>query len=92
VVPLLADYIHNDSKGTCSALLVLMSSLGALFSAELNVTLLKNIDAGEKIKVQYLSAAAVTLIIGNKCISYRTDVHADMPQAWKHLLHWQQKA
>lgn len=64
VVPLLADYVHNNSKGTCAAILVLMSSLGALFSAELNVTLLKSVDIGEKIKVQYLSAAAVTLVVG----------------------------
>lgn len=64
VVPLLADYVHNNSKGTCSAILVLMSSFGALASAELNVTLLKNIDVGEKIKVQYLSAAAVTFVVG----------------------------
>ena len=66
MVPLLADYVHNNSKGTCSAILVLMSSLGALFSAELNVTLLKSIDAGEKIKVQYLSAAAITLVVGKR--------------------------
>ena len=64
VVPLLADYVHNNSKGTCSAVLVLMSSLGALFSAELNVTLLKNIDVNEKIKVQYLAAAGVTFVVG----------------------------
>lgn len=41
VVPLLGDYIHNDSKGTSSAILVFMSSLGALSSAEINFTILK---------------------------------------------------
>lgn len=63
-MPLLADYVHNNSKGTCSAILVLMSSLGALFSAELNVTLLKSIDMSQKIKLQYLCASGVTFVVG----------------------------
>jgi hypothetical protein len=63
-VPLLADYIHNDSKGTCSAILVLMSSFGALGSAELNTAILNNIDKGSKITVQYLAASGITLVVG----------------------------
>lgn len=64
MVPLLADYIHNDSKGTCAAILVLMSSFGALGSAELNMTLLNNVDSESKITIQYLSAAGITFFLG----------------------------
>ena len=44
VVPLLADYIHHKSRGTCAAILVLMSSFGAVTSAYLNFTILSNVD------------------------------------------------
>lgn len=63
VVPLLGDYIHNDSKGTSSAILVFMSSLGALTSAEVNLNILKN-TLKSHIYVQYLTAGGITVIIG----------------------------
>jgi hypothetical protein len=63
VVPLLGDYIHNDSKGTSSAILVFMSSLGAFVSAQINFSLLKS-TLQSKIYVQYLVAAAITFVIG----------------------------
>lgn len=66
VVPLLADYIHNDSKGTCSAVLVFMSSLGALTSAEMSFNILKR-TVDDKIYIQYLTAATITFLVG---ISY----------------------
>jgi hypothetical protein len=64
VVPLLADYIHNDSKGAISALLVLMSALGALASAELNTVLLSKITSSSKITIQYLVAAGIIFVVG----------------------------
>lgn len=63
VVPLLGDYIHHDSKGTCSAILVFMSSLGALTSAEMSFTILKK-TIESKIYVQYLTAAGITAVVG----------------------------
>ena len=45
VVPLLADYVDHKSRGTCAAILVFMSSIGALVSAELNFTILSKVDS-----------------------------------------------
>ena len=42
VIPLLADYVHNDYKVTTSAVLVFMSSLGALASVETSFNSKKN--------------------------------------------------
>lgn len=44
VIPLLADYVHQKSRGTCAAFLVFMSSIGALSSAFLNFTILSKLD------------------------------------------------
>ena len=44
VIPLLADYVNQKSRGTCAALLVFMSSIGALSSAFLNFTILSKLD------------------------------------------------
>ena len=63
VVPFLGDYIHNDSKGTSSAILVFMSSLGALASAEINFNILKN-TIKDHIYIQYLTAGSVTIVVG----------------------------
>lgn len=43
VVPLLADYVHRESRGTCAAILVFMSSCGAVSSAFINFTILNSI-------------------------------------------------
>ena len=45
VVPLLADYVHFKSRGTCAAILVFMSSLGAVSSAFINFSILSNINS-----------------------------------------------
>jgi MFS family permease len=63
VVPLLADYIHPDKKGVASSLSVFMSACGALASAEINYSLLSNIQ-GSKIYIQYAVAASVTILVG----------------------------
>jgi MFS family permease len=44
VIPLLADYVHKGSRGRCAAILVFMSSLGAVCSALINFTILKRIS------------------------------------------------
>lgn len=64
VIPLLADYVHHESRGTCAAFLVLMSSFGALSSAFLNFTILSKLEVSSKIYVQYNTAAVLILIIG----------------------------
>ena len=43
VIPLLADYVSHKSRGTCAAILVFMSSIGALSSAFLNFTILSKL-------------------------------------------------
>ncbi len=43
VIPLLADYVSHKSRGTCAAILVFMSSIGALSSAFINFTILDKI-------------------------------------------------
>lgn len=64
VVPLLADYVNHKSRGTCAAILVFMSSVGALSSAFINFTILSRIDAEYKIHLQYGVAASIILILG----------------------------
>jgi len=64
VVPLLADYVSHKSRGTCAAFLVLMSSLGALSSAELNFTLLNNFSSDKKIFLQYGVISGLILLVG----------------------------
>ena len=64
VIPLLADYVNQKSRGTCAAILVFMSSIGALLSAFLNFTILSKLDSEYKIYIQYNVAAALILIIG----------------------------
>lgn len=64
VIPLLADYVSHVSRGTCAAILVFMSSLGALGSAFLNFTILSKIDSTSKIYIQYNFAAFIVLVIG----------------------------
>lgn len=65
VIPLLADYVSPVSRGTCAAILVFMSSLGAVGSAFLNFTLLSNLDSESKINYQYGIAALIILIVGS---------------------------
>lgn len=64
VVPLLADYIHHKSRGTCAAILVLMSSIGAVSSAFLNFTILSKIDSESKLNLQYGTVAIIILVLG----------------------------
>ena len=64
VIPLLADYVNHKSRGTCAAILVFMSSVGALTSAFLNFTILSRIDASYKIHIQYGIAAILILTLG----------------------------
>lgn len=64
VVPLLADYVSHESRGTCAAFLVFMSSVGAVSSAFINFTILNNISLSNKIYVQYGVISAIILIIG----------------------------
>lgn len=64
MVPLLADYVDHKSRGTCAAFLVLMSSLGALSSAEINFSVLKNISGDNKIYIQYGIISSLILLIG----------------------------
>lgn len=45
VIPLLADYVHHKSRGTCAAILVFMSSLGAVSSAFINFSILSNVNS-----------------------------------------------
>lgn len=45
VVPLLADYVHQKSRGTCAAILVFMSSIGAVSSAFINFSILSKVDS-----------------------------------------------
>lgn len=67
VVPLLADYVHQESRGTCAAILVFMSSLGAVSSAFINFTILSSIGVEDKIYLQYGVISVLILLIG---ISY----------------------
>ena len=64
VIPLLADYVSHQSRGTCAAILVFMSSIGALGSAFLNFTILSKLQSEYKIYVQYITAAGLILGIG----------------------------
>ena len=64
VVPLLADYVGHESRGTCSAILVFMSSVGAVSSAFINFTILNNIDSHKKIYIQYGVISILILVIG----------------------------
>jgi len=64
VVPLLADYVDHKSRGTCAAFLVLMSSLGALSSAEINFSVLNNVSSDSKIFIQYGIISALIMLIG----------------------------
>ena len=64
VVPLLADYVSHESRGTCAAILVFMSSMGAVSSAFINFTILKNLDSNKKIYYQYGVISVLILIIG----------------------------
>lgn len=56
--------MSHKSRGTCAAFLVLMSSLGALSSAELNFTLLNNFSSDRKIFLQYGVISGLILVIG----------------------------
>jgi MFS family permease len=67
VIPLLADYVHRESRGRCAAILVFMSSLGALSSAFINFTILSKLEEDHKIYYQYVVISLLILIIG---ISY----------------------
>lgn len=64
VVPLLADYVNHYSRGTCAALLVFMSSVGAVSSAFINFTILSSVDSDKKIYLQYGVISVLILIIG----------------------------
>lgn len=64
VVPLLADYVHPSSRGTCAAILVFMSSVGAVSSAFINFTILSSISIENKIYLQYGVISLLILIIG----------------------------
>ena len=64
VIPLLADYVNPLSRGTCAAILVFMSSVGAVSSAFLNFTLLSSLDSDSKINYQYGIAGIIILVIG----------------------------
>jgi MFS family permease len=64
VVPLLADYVSHKSRGTCAAILVFMSSIGALSSAFLNFTILSKLDSEHKIYIQYGVAASLIFVLG----------------------------
>lgn len=64
VIPLLADYVSQESRGTCAAILVFMSSLGALGSAFINFSILDKVEGESKIYVQYGVIATLILIIG----------------------------
>jgi MFS family permease len=64
VIPLLADYVNHKSRGTCAAILVFMSSIGALSSAFLNFTILSKLESSYKIYIQYNTAAVLILSIG----------------------------
>lgn len=64
VVPLLADYVNAESRGTCAAILVFMSSVGAVSSAFINFTILSSINIEKKINLQYGVISLLILIIG----------------------------
>lgn len=64
VIPLLADYVNHRSRGTCAAILVFMSSIGALTSAFLNFTILSKLDSNYKIYIQYNMAAGIIIAVG----------------------------
>jgi MFS family permease len=64
VIPLLADYISQKSRGTCAAFLVFMSSLGAISSAYINFTILDKVAVDKKIYIQYGIISILILIIG----------------------------
>ena len=55
VVPLLADYVHPQSRGTCAAILVFMSSIGAVSSAFINFTILSSISIEKKINLLHIT-------------------------------------
>ena len=63
-MPLLADYVHPESRGTCAAILVFMSSVGAVSSAFINFTILSSINVEDKIYLQYGVISTLVLIIG----------------------------
>ena len=64
MIPLLADYVSHQSRGTSAAFLVFMSSLGALASAFINFSLLSQISESKKIFVQYGVISILILVIG----------------------------
>jgi len=64
VVPLLADYVSQESRGTCAAILVFMSSIGAVSSAFINFTILKNIEGKTKMHMQYGVVSMIILVVG----------------------------
>lgn len=64
VVPLLADYVHHESRGKCAAILVFMSSIGAVASAEINFTILSQLDKETKLHYQYGVISLLILLIG----------------------------
>ena len=64
VVPLLADYVSQENRGTCAAILVFMSSVGAVSSAFINFTILSSLDSHRKIYIQYGVIASLVLLIG----------------------------
>lgn len=63
-MPLLADYVHPESRGTCAAILVFMSSVGAVSSAFINFTILSSINLEDKIYLQYGVISTLVLVIG----------------------------
>jgi len=64
VIPLLADYVSHNSRGTSAAFLVFMSSIGALASAFINFSLLNQVGDNMKINIQYGVIASLILVIG----------------------------
>ena len=62
VIPLLADYIHHKRRGRCAALLIFISSLGAVCSAFINFTILSG--EGDKLHTQYTVISLIILVVG----------------------------
>lgn len=84
VLPLLADYVDHKSRGTCAAFLVLMSSLGALASAEINFSILNNLTSDSKIYIQYGVISVIIFLLGLSytliCIKPGNDYYAPRGQ------------
>jgi hypothetical protein len=60
-MPLLADYVENDTKGRASAINVVLAGLGAVFSATVITNLLiQNFT----MHTSYLTAGVVMIVLG----------------------------